>query len=79
MCRFNSGFFYRQKVLETLDYYWRVEPGVELTCDVDYDPFLFVSTLVCLAALLLTVRPTDGTQQQELRIHYRTLRIPTNC
>lgn len=44
MCRYNSGFFYKQKVLEPFDYYWRVEPGIRLFCDVDYDPFLFVSS-----------------------------------
>ncbi|GAA6026792.1 hypothetical protein JCM8097_005864 [Rhodosporidiobolus ruineniae] len=42
MCRFNSGFFYRQKVLESFDWYWRVEPGVEYFCDIDYDPFVFM-------------------------------------
>ncbi|KAH8927267.1 glycosyltransferase family 15 protein [Atractiella rhizophila] len=42
MCRFNSGFFFRQQILEQFDYYWRVEPGVEFFCDLDYDPFLFM-------------------------------------
>ncbi|GAA6001185.1 hypothetical protein JCM10207_007449 [Rhodosporidiobolus poonsookiae] len=42
MCRFNSGFFYRQKVLESFDRYWRVEPGVEFFCDIDYDPFILM-------------------------------------
>ncbi|GAA5999332.1 glycosyltransferase family 15 protein [Rhodotorula paludigena] len=42
MCRFNSGFFYEQKVLESFDWYWRVEPGVEFWCDIDYDPFIFM-------------------------------------
>ncbi|KAK4053756.1 hypothetical protein OIV83_001412 [Microbotryomycetes sp. JL201] len=42
MCRFNSGFFYRQRVLQEYDWYWRVEPGIELKCDVDVDPFLFM-------------------------------------
>lgn len=27
------------------DYYWRVEPGIEYYCDLDYDPFVFVSLL----------------------------------
>jgi alpha 1,2-mannosyltransferase len=64
MCRFNSGFFFEQEVLEKYKWYWRVEPGVEVSspfhtngpfasaltssgrqyfCDIDYDPFLFVS------------------------------------
>lgn len=42
MCRFNSGFFFRHPLLKTYDYYWRVEPGVDFTCDINYDPFLFM-------------------------------------
>ncbi|KAI7867917.1 nucleotide-diphospho-sugar transferase [Spinellus fusiger] len=39
MCRFQSGFFYLHPLLDGLDYYWRVEPGVKFSCDIDYDPF----------------------------------------
>ncbi|GAV53619.1 hypothetical protein ZYGR_0AK01210 [Zygosaccharomyces rouxii] len=39
MCRFNSGYFFRQKILEPYDYYFRVEPDVEYYCDFPYDPF----------------------------------------
>lgn len=39
MCRFNSGFFFRQKILDDYDYYFRVEPEVEYFCDFPYDPF----------------------------------------
>lgn len=42
MCRFESGFFYRQKVLDEYEYYWRVEPGTKLHCDVNYDVFKFM-------------------------------------
>ena len=42
MCRFNSGFFFRHPLLKTYDFYWRVEPGVDFTCDINYDPFLFM-------------------------------------
>jgi len=34
MCRFNSGFFYKQEALKRFDWYWRVEPGVQYHCDV---------------------------------------------
>ncbi|GMK56975.1 hypothetical protein CspeluHIS016_0308150 [Cutaneotrichosporon spelunceum] len=40
MCRFNSGFFFRHKLLADYDYYWRVEPNVKFFCDLAYDPFL---------------------------------------
>ncbi|KAJ1948827.1 hypothetical protein FBU59_001418 [Linderina macrospora] len=42
MCRFNSGFFFRHPLLDNLDYYWRIEPDVEYSCDIPYDPFLYM-------------------------------------
>lgn len=39
MCRFNSGFFFRQSILDEYDYYFRVEPNVYYFCDFPYDPF----------------------------------------
>ena len=39
MCHFNSGYFFRQKILLNYDYYLRVEPDVEYFCDFPYDPF----------------------------------------
>ncbi len=42
MCRFESGFFFRQELMLNYEYYWRVEPSVELFCDVHYDPFRFM-------------------------------------
>jgi len=43
MCRFQSGFFFRHPLTLDLDYYWRVEPGIKLYCDIDYDPFVFMA------------------------------------
>jgi alpha 1,2-mannosyltransferase len=42
MCRFESGFFFRQELMMNYDYYWRVEPSVELFCDIHYDPFRYM-------------------------------------
>ncbi|KAF5983454.1 glycolipid 2-alpha-mannosyltransferase [Fusarium coicis] len=42
MCRFESGFFFRQPLMMNYDYYWRVEPDIHLYCDLDYDPFKFM-------------------------------------
>ena len=39
MCRFESGFFFRHPLMLNYEYYWRVEPSIELYCDVHYDPF----------------------------------------
>jgi len=43
MCRFESGFFFRQPLMLNYEWYWRVEPSVELFCDVHYDPFRFMA------------------------------------
>ncbi|KAJ1930131.1 hypothetical protein IWQ60_000605 [Tieghemiomyces parasiticus] len=42
MCRFNSGYFFHHPLLDGYDYYWRVEPDVQFTCDIDYDPFRYM-------------------------------------
>lgn len=42
MCRFQSGFFWRQKLLDDIDWYWRVEPGIKLYCDINYDVFQYM-------------------------------------
>lgn len=39
MCRYNSGFFFRQELLKDYDYYMRVDPDVRYHCDFPYDPF----------------------------------------
>ena len=43
MCRFESGFFFRQPIMNKFEWYWRVEPSIELFCDVSYDPFKFMA------------------------------------
>lgn len=43
MCRFESGFFWRQPALDPYKYYWRVEPGIKLFCNIDYDVFKFMA------------------------------------
>ncbi|KAK3988480.1 nucleotide-diphospho-sugar transferase [Cladorrhinum sp. PSN332] len=42
MCRFESGFFFRQELMLNYDYYWRVEPSIKLFCDIHYDPFRYM-------------------------------------
>lgn len=43
MCRFESGFFFRQPAMLNYEWYWRVEPGIELYCDISYDVFKFMA------------------------------------
>ncbi|KAI3406077.1 hypothetical protein KGF56_001296 [Candida oxycetoniae] len=42
MCRFFSGFFYKQPMVRQYEYYWRIEPGIKLHCDVNQDVFRFM-------------------------------------
>lgn len=43
MCRFESGFFFWQKLMLNYEWYWRVEPSVELFCDINYDAFKYMA------------------------------------
>lgn len=43
MCRFESGFFFRQELMLNYEWYWRVEPSIELYCDIDYDAFEYMA------------------------------------
>ncbi|EMR66661.1 putative alpha- mannosyltransferase ktr1 protein [Eutypa lata UCREL1] len=43
MCRFESGFFFRQPLMQNYEWYWRVEPSIELFCDIHYDPFRYMA------------------------------------
>lgn len=42
MCRFESGFFWRNPLLDEYDWYWRVEPDIKIHCDLNYDLFKFM-------------------------------------
>jgi alpha 1,2-mannosyltransferase len=71
MCRYNSGFFFRHPLLQQYDYYWRVEPSVDFTCDIDYDPFVFLKKsgkeygfTVALSEYKQTIRTLWNTTQQ---------------
>jgi len=43
MCRYESGFFFRHPLMLDYEWYWRVEPSVELYCDINYDTFKFMA------------------------------------
>ncbi|KAG0419392.1 Glycolipid 2-alpha-mannosyltransferase 1 [Dictyocoela roeselum] len=42
MCRFFSGFVYRNKHMQKYDYYMRLEPGVKFLCKINYDIFEYM-------------------------------------
>lgn len=42
MCRYESGFFFRHPLMLNYEYYWRVEPSIELFCDISFDPFRYM-------------------------------------
>lgn len=43
MCRYESGFFFRHQLMLDYEWYWRVEPGIRLHCDLHEDPFAFMA------------------------------------
>ncbi|KAI7468308.1 Alpha-1,2 mannosyltransferase [Hortaea werneckii] len=43
MCRYESGFFFRHPLMMEYEWYWRVEPSIELYCDINYDTFQFMA------------------------------------
>ncbi|CAK9436973.1 uncharacterized protein LODBEIA_P14630 [Lodderomyces beijingensis] len=44
MCRFYSGFFYKHPFVRSYEYYWRIEPGIKLHCDIQQDLFQYMHT-----------------------------------
>ncbi|KAG6073997.1 hypothetical protein E4U33_002671 [Claviceps sp. LM78 group G4] len=40
--RWNNGPFAKEKRLQTYDWFWRIEPGVQFTHDVKFDVFRFM-------------------------------------
>ncbi|KAL2861260.1 glycosyltransferase family 15 protein [Aspergillus lucknowensis] len=61
MCRYESGFFFRHSLLQDYEYYWRVEPGVELFCDIPYDPFLFMKENNKQYSFVISMFEYEGT------------------
>lgn len=56
MCRFNSGNFFRHPLLLPFDWYWRVEPGIILFCDQEYDPFTFLRANNMVYGFVITIQ-----------------------
>ncbi|UZJ55555.1 hypothetical protein CBS101457_004875 [Exobasidium rhododendri] len=76
MCRYQSGFFFRHPLTLDLDYYWRVEPGIELHCDIDYDPFVFMAInnktygfTIALNEFVDTVATLYDTTREFVKLH----------
>ncbi|KAI0395482.1 glycolipid 2-alpha-mannosyltransferase-domain-containing protein [Xylariaceae sp. FL0594] len=42
MCRWNAGLFALEDRLAQYDFFWRVEPGVDFSCNINYDVFRFM-------------------------------------
>ncbi|KAI1307160.1 glycolipid 2-alpha-mannosyltransferase-domain-containing protein [Xylaria venustula] len=42
MCRWNAGLFALEERLAVYEFFWRVEPGVDFSCDINYDVFRFM-------------------------------------
>ncbi|AGO13612.1 AaceriAGL267Cp [[Ashbya] aceris (nom. inval.)] len=61
MCRFESGFFWRHPALDDYDWYWRVEPGTKLYCDIDYDVFHWMQVHDKLYGFTISIHEFEST------------------
>ncbi|KAJ2397980.1 hypothetical protein GGI23_003353 [Coemansia sp. RSA 2559] len=61
MCRYNSGFFYKHPLLQAVDWYWRVEPGVDFYCDLPYDPFMYMQNAGKLYSFVIALKELEAT------------------
>ena len=34
--------FYKHELVKQYQYYWRIEPGIKIYCDIDYDVFEYM-------------------------------------
>lgn len=63
MCRFQSGFFWRQKAMEKFDWYWRVEPSTKLYCHINYDVFQWMQDNEKAYGFTITIHEYERTIQ----------------
>lgn len=61
MCRYESGLFYRHPLLNDYEWYWRVEPGVKLYCDINYDVFKFMKENNKKYGFTISIKEYAGT------------------
>lgn len=79
MCRFFLGFFHKHPLVAQYRYYWRVEPGVRLYCDVEYDVFRFMrekDKRYGFAIALFEYRDTVPTLWTTARDHFARQHVP---
>ncbi|KAI5953137.1 KRE2 [Candida jiufengensis] len=61
MCRYESGFFWRSELLKDYEYYWRVEPGIDIMCDLNYDLFKFMKDNNKLYGFTISIHEFEKT------------------
>ncbi|KXS94954.1 hypothetical protein AC579_7014 [Pseudocercospora musae] len=71
MCRYQSGFFYRHPLVLEYEWYWRVEPGIEILCDIPYDPFAYMAEHGKKYAFVISINEISDTVRS-LWSHVRT-------
>ncbi|KAI9136025.1 nucleotide-diphospho-sugar transferase [Paraphysoderma sedebokerense] len=75
MCRYYSGFFYKHPLLQQYDYFWRVEPGVQFTCNINEDPFSAMASrnkIYGFTISLFELRDTIPTLWQTVKQYMKT-------
>ncbi|KAI7821448.1 nucleotide-diphospho-sugar transferase [Kickxella alabastrina] len=60
---YREMFIHKHPLLQNLDYYWRIEPGVEYFCDILYDPFKYMRDNNLIYGF--TITPTESAPTVE--------------
>lgn len=61
MCRFELGFFYRHPLMQDYEWYWRVEPGIKIHCDLNYDLFRYMEQNNKLYGFTISIHEFEKT------------------
>jgi len=61
MCRFNSGYFFHHPLVQPYRYYWRIEPDVQYSCHIQYDPFEYLRENNITYGFTITLREIAET------------------
>eukprot|EP01064_Diplonema_japonicum_P038277 TRINITY_DN9200_c1_g1_i1.p1 TRINITY_DN9200_c1_g1~~TRINITY_DN9200_c1_g1_i1.p1 ORF type:complete len:548 (+),score=42.16 TRINITY_DN9200_c1_g1_i1:60-1646(+) len=74
MCRWNSGFFYKEPILQQYDWFWRVDDDVFYYCPITFDPFVSMIAkkkeygfTIALGELMITIKTLWKTTKQYIK------------
>ncbi|KAF3048239.1 hypothetical protein E8E12_011435 [Didymella heteroderae] len=79
MCRFQSGFFFDHPASKPYKWYWRVEPDIDFTCSITYDPFIEMAKHGKIYGYTIALWENGRTAERPPRCSANSLRIKRTC